>query len=123
MERIESPRADDDFIEAESVARGLNAPRVTKDELHANIVHEEIVKHVSHSGQVLRWCVLTVANGYAVTGNPSVAVSAANDVPDMGERLARDNAISALWPLMGYELKQRLHAAAVVDKAYNDSEG
>lgn len=108
MHNIQSPRTDDASIEAVSVALGLNAPRVTRDELMANIVDTEIVKHVSKSGQVPRWAVLTTKNGYAVTGRPSVAVSPENDRAEMGEALARDNAISELWPLMGYELRSRL---------------
>lgn len=44
MERIQSPRTDDDGIEQEIKAKGLTAPRVTKAELDANIVQTEIVK-------------------------------------------------------------------------------
>lgn len=77
--------------------------------MKANIVHTEIIKHVSHSGQVLRWAILTTVNGYACVGNPSVAVSAENDRVEIGENVALENSKNALWPLMGYELKQRLH--------------
>jgi hypothetical protein len=95
-------------IEKEIQAKGLTAPRVSISDLMANIVHQEIVKHVSHTGQVLRWAVITTRNGFAVTGRPSVAVSAANDDAAIGERVALENATTALWPLMGYALKERL---------------
>ena len=57
----------------------MNAPRVTKAEIEANIVHKEIVKHVTRSGQVLRWGVITLKNGFSVTGRPSAAVSPETD--------------------------------------------
>lgn len=84
------------------------APRVTPADLDANIVHTEIVKHVSPSGQILRWAVLTTKNGYAVVGRPSAAVSAANDNAELGEKIATENSKQELWPLMGYALKEQL---------------
>lgn len=97
-------------IEQQIVNKGLTAPRVTLAELNDNIVHTEIVKHVTPSGQVLRWGVLTVKSGFGVTGRPSVAVSSANDDAEIGERTAIDNARSELWPLMGYALREKLAA-------------
>lgn len=98
----------DEAVEKESQAKGLNAPRVSLADLHANIASSEIVKHVAPSGQVLRWAVLTTRSGYAVTGRPSVSVSPENDNAELGEKIAMDNAINELWPLMGYALKERL---------------
>ena len=94
-------------IEAEIVARGLTAPRVTLADLEANIADVEIVKHVSKSGQVLRWAVLTARNGFSVAGKPSCSASSANDNKEIGEKIAIDNARQELWPLMGYALKER----------------
>ena len=85
-----------------------DAPRVSQADLEANIVHEEILKHVTHSGQVLRWCILTTRCGFAVTGEPSASVSKENDRAEMGEKYARENAIKKLWPLMAYALKEKL---------------
>lgn len=97
-------------IEKDIKAAGLTAPRITPTDLEANIVHTEIVKHVSPSGQVLRWAVLTTKNGYAVAGKPSASASSANDNAAIGEKIAIDNAKSELWPLMGYDLKSKLSA-------------
>jgi len=97
-------------LEAEIQAKGLAGPRVTSDDLESNIVHSEIVKHVSPHGQVLRWAVLTTRNGFAVAGTPSCAVSPENDNVEIGERTAIQNAKAALWPLMGYELRSKLAA-------------
>lgn len=101
----------DKDTQQEIQSKGLTGPRITLDQLNAEIVHTEIVKHVSASGQVMRWAVLTARNGYAVTGRPSVAVSPENDTADLGERIAIDNARNELWPLMGYALRTQLAAA------------
>ena len=96
-------------MEAAIVAAGANkAPRITLADIEANIVHTEIVKHISHTGQVLRWAVLTTKNGFAVVGRPSVSVSPENDRADIGEQVAIENARGELWPLMGYALKNQL---------------
>jgi hypothetical protein len=81
------------------------APRVTPADIQANIVHTEIVKHITHSGQVLRWAVLTTKSGYAVVGRPSVSVHPANDNAEIGTAIAVENSKNELWPLMGYHLK------------------
>ena len=98
----------DQTIEKEIQAKGMTAPRVTPDDLLKNITDTEIVKHVSRSGQVLRWAVLTTQNGYAVAGKPSCAASKENDNAEIGEKLAIQNATDELWQLMGYALKERL---------------
>lgn len=113
MNHISSPRTDDTAIEQEIVARGKTAPRVTPADLTANIVTVEYVKHIAPSGQVLRWCVITTANGFAVTGRPSASVSPENDDEHIGKQVAYENAKQELWPLMGYELRQRLHWKAI----------
>jgi hypothetical protein len=112
MHNIASPRLDDAGIDALAVAKGLTAPRITTDELNANIVDVEILKHVSKSGQVLRWAILTTKNGFAVTGRPSAAVSSENDNAEIGVKVAVDNAKQELWPLMGYALREQLHGSA-----------
>lgn len=96
-------------IEQEIKSKGLNAPRVTPADIEANIVHTDVVTFVTHSRQVLRWAVLTTRSGFAVTGRPSCSVSPENDDPEIGQRVAIENAKSELWPLMGYALRQRLH--------------
>lgn len=98
---------------------GHTAPRVTLADLEANILAVEYVKHVAKSGQVLRWAVLTLRNGFALAGEPSASVSPENDSAELGEKFALENARRALWPLMGYALKDALHwstAAPPVDE-------
>ena len=108
MHNISAPRTDGGAIERRIVDKGLTAPRVSLADLEANIIDVEIVKHVSMGGQVLRWAVLTTKSGYAVVGNPSVAVSPENDDADIGVSVAVANSKNQLWPLMGYALKQKL---------------
>ncbi|MEY8688416.1 MAG: Gp49 family protein [Leptothrix sp. (in: b-proteobacteria)] len=107
-------------IEHEIQAKGLTAPRVTPADIEANIAHTEIVKHISPSGQVLRWAVLTTRNGFAVAGRPSAAASSANDNADIGEKVAIENAKQELWPLMGYELRTKLQGtlSSFLDRLY-----
>ena len=97
-------------IEQEIQEKGLTAPRVSLADLEANIANVEIVKHVSTSGQVLRWAVITTNSGYSVAGKPSCSASSANDNQEIGEKIATDNARGELWPLMGYALKERITA-------------
>lgn len=105
----------DDAIESEIQSKGKTAPRITMDDIENNIDHIETVKHVTQSGQVLRWAVLVTLSGYAVVGKPSVAVSPENDDAEIGEQIAFANSRDEMWPLMGYELKGKLHTAASLD--------
>jgi hypothetical protein len=98
----------DELIENEIQAKGLNAPRVTLEDLKKNIVDVEFLKHVTRTGNILRWAIITTANGFNATGRPSAAVSVENDNQELGEKIALDNAKVELWSLMAYELKSRL---------------
>ena len=97
-----------DKVSEQELQAASIAPRVTPADIEANIVDTEIVKHISKSGQILRWAILTTRNGFAAVGKPSCSVSAANDRADIGERIAIENSKNELWPLIGYELKSRL---------------
>lgn len=98
----------DQTIEQELQAKGRTAARITPADIEANIIDVETVKHVTHSGKVLRWAVITTRNGFAVTGRPSASVSIENDDAEIGVAVAIANAKEELWPLMGYELQSKL---------------
>jgi len=51
--------------------------------------------------------VLTLRNGFTVTGE-SACASPENFDPEIGKRIARENAVQKVWPLMGYALKEQL---------------
>lgn len=58
--------------------------------------------------RLLTFCVLVLRNGYTVTGT-SACPSPENFDAGIGRDIARKNAINEIWPLLGYELKTRLH--------------
>lgn len=55
-------------------------------------------------------CVLTLANGFKVTGE-SACVDPANFNVELGERIAYDNAFEKLWSLEGYLLAEERYVA------------
>ena len=79
--------------------------RITKDDLTAKI-HK--VAYYQLADTTLTICVITVANGFTVTGE-SACADPANFNKEIGESIAYDNAFEKLWALEGYLLKQRMH--------------
>lgn len=58
---------------------------------------------------LLTFCVLVLDNGFTVTGE-SACVDPANFNAETGMRVAREKAIEKVWPLLGFRLRDRLHA-------------
>lgn len=56
---------------------------------------------------LLSICILVMQNGFVVIGK-SAPASAANFNAELGKRLAYEDCIRQLWPLMGYALRDRL---------------
>lgn len=117
--------------------KGLTAPRVTLDDIEANIVGEyfftagEAVKGTiaeetapgvwvelepDPALYLLTFCVLVLKNGFTVTGE-SACASPENFDAEIGRRIARENAAKKIWPLMGYELRSILAAGELTDVA------
>lgn len=96
----------DEEIENEIKLKGLNAPRLTPADIDAAISGEAY--HV-FAGTTLTVCALTLRNGFTVTGE-SAAASAANFDPEIGRKIARENARNKIWALEGYLLRDRLAA-------------
>lgn len=95
---------DEQQIENEIQAKGLNAPRLTPALIDEAIASEQY--HV-FPGTTLTVCALTLRNGYIVTGE-SAAASPSNFDKDIGRKIARDNARNKIWALEGYLLRERL---------------
>lgn len=115
----------DQEIEQEIHAKGLTAPRVTPDDIVKNIVSEHYF--TAEDGVIgtmddestsqthpcpdclglLTFCVLVLKNGFMVTGE-SACASPENFDDELGKKIARQNAIQKIWPLMGYALKERM---------------
>ena len=123
----------DQAIEQEIQDKGLTAPRVTPQDIEANIASEHYFTasngvlgaykanndvHVGTAPNdsnaaalpLLTFCVLVLRNGFTVTGE-SACASPENFDAEIGRKIARDNAVQKMWPLMGYHLKQQLHEA------------
>ena len=117
----------DKAIEQEIQAKGLTAPRVTPQRIHDVItgVHyftaangiDGLLGAQMGCGvdfpdrealRLLTFCVLVLKNGFTVTGE-SACASPENFDPDLGRKIARENAINKVWMLEGYLLKQQLH--------------
>jgi len=94
--------SNDDRIERMIQAAGLNAPRITPEHIKDTIVKD--VYHVFPE-TMLTVCVLTLVNGFTVTGE-SACVSPENFNAEIGQEVARENAIDKIWALEGYLLKQ-----------------
>lgn len=93
-------------IEDEIQAKGLNAPRLNPQMIDETIVSEQY--HV-FAGTTLTVCALTLRNGYIVTGE-SAAASPTNFDQAIGRKIARENARNKIWGLEGYLLRERLAA-------------
>ncbi|EAP6673928.1 hypothetical protein PC032_004832 [Salmonella enterica] len=114
----------DKNIEQEIQAKGLTAPRVTPQHIDSVILEEHYFTAydgiraanmgvgdawTAHkSTDLLTFCVLVLRNDFTVTGE-SACASPENFDPEIGRKIARDNAVNKIWMLEGYLLKQRLH--------------
>ena len=101
--------------------KGLNAPRITPQDLQDNIHSEHyFTAREGCEGAcggnggpypvelgLLTMCVLVLKNGFTVTGESACASPENFDV-EVGRKRARENAVSKIWPLMGYALKEKL---------------
>ena len=64
-------------------------------------------REVPQSLELLTFCVLVLRNGFTVTGE-SACASPENFDDEIGRKIARQNAVQKIWPLMGYALKEKL---------------
>ena len=107
-------------IENEIQSKGLTAPRITPADIEANIASEHYFTAAEgirgandlecERGDpltLLTFCVLELRNGFTVTGE-SACASQENFDADLGRKIARQNAVAKIWPLMGYELRSKL---------------
>jgi hypothetical protein len=130
----------DQAIEHEIQAKGKTAARVTPADIEANITSEHYFTAADGvAGQasfrcghvvvgdtqppktlgLLTFCVLVLRNGFTVTGE-SACASPENFDADIGRKIARQNAVQKIWPLMGYELRSKLTARAEYGCSYGE---
>jgi hypothetical protein len=60
--------------------------------------------------RLLSICILVMTNGFTVIGK-SAPASPENFNTELGRKLAYEDAIRQLWPLMGYALRDKLAAS------------
>ena len=95
---------DDQKLEYEIQNKGLNAPRLTPAHIDSTI--KDISYH--RLTDVLTVCVLTLMNGFTVTGE-SACASPENYNEEIGNKVAFENAREKIWALEGYLLKEKLY--------------
>ena len=106
-------------IEQEIQDKGLNAPRLTPDYIDSKI---KAIRYVTgdvspayasedyrndKSTRCLTICILTLENGFTVTGE-SACASPENFDRIIGQKIAYQNAREKIWQLEGYLLKEKL---------------
>ena len=121
-------------IEQEIQSKNLNAPRLKPADIDAVIVSEHYFTAAqgeakaledgafvngSLNGAALRpipellsqitFCVLILKNGYKISGVNHSGVSPENHDPELGRKLAYENARNKVWELEGYLLKEKLN--------------
>ena len=122
MHNATSPDTSDAGIERLIQAKGKTAPRITPADVEANIESYFYFTAAQAATAVdrtidadsplhlLTFCVLVLRNGFTVTGE-SACASPENFDAEIGRRVARENAVQKIWPLMGYELRTKLARA------------
>ena len=109
-------------IEQEIQSKNLNAPRLTSDHIDSKIKAVEYILPRDackrDNGvevfdaplplQTLTFCILTLENGFTVTGE-SACASPENFDAEIGKKIAYDNAREKIWLLEGYLLKEKLN--------------
>lgn len=107
-------------------AEGRTAPRVKLSDIEASMDHvlyataDKLLPEVTEAGsgedraylplRLLTLCIVVMTNGFTIIGK-SAPASAANFDAELGKKLAYEDAVRQIWPLMGFALRDRLHHA------------
>lgn len=83
----------------------MSTNTVTIDHILSLVVKEDY--HI-FPGTTLTVCVLTLKNGFTVTGE-SACVDPDNFSVGLGQKYSKEQAIEKIWMLEGYLLQQRLY--------------
>lgn len=97
-------------------ALGRTAPRVSLDDIKANIASQYTFTGTGAIGadvpghpslDVLTICLIVLRNGFTIIGK-SAPASPENFDYELGAKLAYEDAVRQIWPLMGYALREKL---------------
>ena len=97
-----------------------NGPRVTLADIEAEINSEHyftaaaaVGVNLGHNAvlpsplKLLTFCVLVLHNGFTIVGK-SACASPENFDAEVGRRIARQDAVNQVWPLLGFRLRDKL---------------
>ncbi|MGL4616506.1 MAG: Gp49 family protein [Shewanella sp.] len=91
--------ADEPFIQSQQVD---DTKRCLPSAILDRIDSVELITHTTLTGKIQRTAVISMVNGFGVTGEPSVSVSVENDRESIGTMIALRNAVDKVWQLEGY---------------------
>ncbi len=87
------------------------APRVTLADINATIKDTYYISGAAFSGKarhtILTICMVELHNGFTIIGK-SAPASPENFNEEFGKKLAYEDCIRQLWPLMGFALREKL---------------
>jgi hypothetical protein len=116
--RTGAPLSALEATEAECAA-GRTAPRVSLDDIKANIAAQytftagraldAMILPAHTSLDLLTVCLIVLRNGFTIIGK-SAPASPGNFDAELGAKLAYEDAVRQVWPLMGYALREKLWA-------------
>lgn len=105
----------DQLVPATASQEDLNAAlaKSTKPKIEPTDLDKAIVSETYHvfPGSCLTVCVLTLFNGFTVTGE-SACADPGNFKADIGQTISRRNAKDKIWSLLGFQLKTKLDMIA-----------
>ena len=87
--------------------KGLTAPRITPRDLDDAIDPQVAPQFHVFPGSLTTVCLITLRNGFTVTGE-SACASPENFDEEVGQEVAYKDARNKLWPLLGFLLKDSL---------------
>lgn len=93
----------EDELEKEIQEKGLNAPRLTPEDIDSKIKSKTFTNLPSGKCVV---CEITLQNGFTVRGE-SACVSPKNFDQEIGNKIAFQNARDKIWQLEGYLLQEK----------------
>ena len=95
---------DEQILEKKILEKELTAPRITPELVDAAIASEE---YYVFDTSCLTICVLTLKNGFTVSGD-SPLVSIENYDPEIGREVSKAKARNKIWQLLGFLLQEKL---------------
>ena len=124
----------DNEIEQEIQEKGLTAARVTPQDvadaisgeyyftagqgMYGNSVWPADIPAGAH---MVTFCLMILKNGHRIVGINTGSISPENFDADLARKLARQNAVDQIWPLLGYALRDRTYHEGLNSQALTRS--